>query len=117
MVAAPSISDHGRVLAQSLRTTFALLDEHAKKFPAEVDDLVAIMVGHIRSWRPHILASDCPVEPLMPPTDKDVEIEKLRLEVKTMRGVFVSAIEWHEHGHDADHAAALAGAVARCGHG
>jgi len=117
MVAAPSISDHGRVLAQSLRTTFALLDEHAKTFPAEVDDLVAIMVGHIRSWRPYILASDRPVEPLLPPTDKDAEIAKLRLEVETMRGVFVAAIDWHEHGHDADHMQALKGAVARCGHG
>jgi hypothetical protein len=115
MVALPSMSQRGRTLLQSVRTTFALLDEHAKIGPLEVDEIVAMIVSHIRSWMPQILASDRPVDPLTPPTDKDAEIAKLRLEVDTMRPVFVAAFEWQEHDHDADHTIALARAVMKAG--
>jgi hypothetical protein len=117
MAVASALSPRGAALLKTLRATFAALDDHSKIASHEVDDMVSTVVAHIRSWRPQIIGAERLVDlQLVPPTDKDVEIEKQRLEIETMRSVFVSAIEWQEHDHDAEHTLALSRAVARCGH-
>jgi hypothetical protein len=46
------MSPRGAQLQRSLALTLQLLAEHEKLHPAEVDDLVAGLLAHIRSWRP-----------------------------------------------------------------
>ena len=41
------------MLIGAVRRNFELLEELRKTAPAEVDRILALMVSHIRSWRPH----------------------------------------------------------------
>lgn len=50
-----TLSDRAQQLQRSIAMTFSLLREHDKVSPAETDALVAVMLQHIRSWRPHML--------------------------------------------------------------
>lgn len=50
-----TLSPHGSKLLGAIQRNFALLDDHAKLHPAEVDLVLAAMISHIRSWRPSAL--------------------------------------------------------------
>lgn len=49
------MSRQASTLLGAIRRNFDLLREHDKVSPAEVDQILATMITHIRSWRPHVL--------------------------------------------------------------
>lgn len=49
------MSPRGQQLARSLAATLELIKEHEKLEPAEVDELYALIVNHVRSAHPHTL--------------------------------------------------------------
>lgn len=50
-----TMSTRGQQLQRSLAMTLELMKEHDKTAPAEVDILVALLIAHVRSWRPQAL--------------------------------------------------------------
>ena len=50
-----TLSPRGLQLQRSIAMTLSLLAEHDKRHPAEVDDLLRMLLSHIRSARPHVL--------------------------------------------------------------
>jgi hypothetical protein len=50
------VTGPGLAIAGSLRQAFEALRELDKTQPAEVDQLIAAMVYHLRSWRPVAVA-------------------------------------------------------------
>lgn len=50
-----TMSKRGQQLQRSVAMTFELLKEHDKVAPAEVDELYALIVNHVRSARPHAM--------------------------------------------------------------
>ena len=49
------MTPRGQQLQRSLALTLQLLAEHDKAHPTEVDEIVAMLVAHVRSWRPQLL--------------------------------------------------------------
>lgn len=50
-----TLSPRGAQLQRALAMNLQLLAEHDKIAPAEVDEIVAMLVRHVRSWRPQAL--------------------------------------------------------------
>lgn len=51
------------MLLGAIQRNFALLDEHAKQHPVEVDLILAAMISHVRSWRPHAMRDSLDTAP------------------------------------------------------
>lgn len=51
-----TMSPRGHQLCSSLSRTFALIEEHARTHPHEVEILWRAVVSHLRSSRPQLLA-------------------------------------------------------------
>jgi hypothetical protein len=49
------MTPRGAQLQRSLALTLQLLAEHEKGQPAEVDLLVAMLIAHVRAWKPMAL--------------------------------------------------------------
>lgn len=47
-----TLSPRGQQLQRALAMNLRLLAEHDMIAPAEVDQIVAALVAHVRSWRP-----------------------------------------------------------------
>lgn len=64
------MTEYAQSLAQRLQAIFLEMAELEKTAPADVDVLVSVMIGHLRSWRP---VSVAPLgvlpEPDEPPVD------------------------------------------------
>lgn len=54
------MTPQGQKLLGAMRRNLELLGEHDKVAPAEVDQIVATMIAHVRSWRPQALMSEVP---------------------------------------------------------
>lgn len=52
-----TLSPRGAQLQRALAMNLQLLAEHERINPAEVDQIVAALVAHVRSWRPVALLS------------------------------------------------------------
>ena len=50
-----TMSTRGSTLQRSIAMTMELLREHDKTQPGEVDQICALIVQHIRSFRSHVL--------------------------------------------------------------
>ncbi len=48
-------SPTGKRCAQQLREVFGALADLDKRAPNEVAEILATMVTHVRSWKPHVL--------------------------------------------------------------
>lgn len=57
----------GNAILEHQRQVFAQLEALEKNAPAEVDQIVAVMVAHLRSWRPETVS---PLGALGPPTEE-----------------------------------------------
>lgn len=47
-----TLSPRGQQLQRALAMNLQLLAEHEEIAPAEVDEIIAALVAHVRSWRP-----------------------------------------------------------------
>jgi|HubBroStandDraft_6_1064221.scaffolds.fasta_scaffold232958_4 hypothetical protein len=95
MVALPSMSSRGTALARTFASAFLALAEHAKALPHEVDEIASAVAAHLKSWKPLAVSAE-PTMQLIPPTNAESELVKLRAEVETMRPTFVAAIAWRD---------------------
>lgn len=50
-----SLSPQGQKLLGAVRRNFELLAELEKESPADVDQILAAMVNHLRAWKPMAL--------------------------------------------------------------
>ncbi len=49
------MTDAGTALAQRLAVILEDLRDHERRQPAETDALLAVLVSHLRSWKPLVL--------------------------------------------------------------
>ena len=49
------MTPRGNQLLGAMRRNFELLADHDKLAPAEVDQIIAFAIAHLRSWRPQAL--------------------------------------------------------------
>lgn len=49
------MSERGKQLQRSIAMTLVLLAEHDKLYPHEVDELLRMLLAHVRSSRAHLL--------------------------------------------------------------
>lgn len=47
-----TMTPRGAQLLRSLQMTLKLLAEHDRTAPAEVDQILAMLLGHLRNWKP-----------------------------------------------------------------
>jgi hypothetical protein len=45
------MSPRGQLLLRALRQNLELIREHEKLSPAEVDQIVIMLIAHVRSWK------------------------------------------------------------------
>ena len=98
MVALPSMSSRGTALARTFASAFLALAEHAKVLPHEVDEIASAVAAHLKSWKPLAVTAE-PTMQLVPPTDAESELVKLRAEVETMRPIYVLALAFVDAEH------------------
>lgn len=55
-----AMSPRGAQLQRSIAMTLELVKEHDKSHPHEVDELLRMLLAHIRSARPHVLLEAAP---------------------------------------------------------
>ena len=66
---------HGSALAKLLASMLVQVQEHGRTHPHETDELVSMLVAHLRSWRPESVA---PLGVLGPPTERIVDPRTVR---------------------------------------
>lgn len=52
----PTLTARGKILQGAMRRNLELLDELDKTAPGDVDQIVAGLVQHLRSWKPMALS-------------------------------------------------------------
>lgn len=69
------MTSRGQFIQRTFAGAFSALVEHAKAHPGEVDQIVAQLVAHIRSWRPESVSPlgtlPAPTEAIRDPRAKD----------------------------------------------
>ncbi len=51
------MTERGKLLLGAMRRNLELLREHERASPAEVDQIVTMLVAHIRNWKPTSLTT------------------------------------------------------------